>query len=64
MDLVIGIKESYKKSIRNYLYIYYIECKEIFLGVGNGLIEVSFEWMYTFVRNKSSIFWYFVYSDL
>lgn len=64
MDLVIGIKESYKKSIRNYLYIYYIECKEIFLGVGNGLIEVSFEWMYMFVRNKSSIFWYFVYSDL
>lgn len=47
------------------MIIYYIECKEIFLGVGNGLIEVSFEWMYImFVRNKSSIFWYFVYSDL
>lgn len=64
LDSVIGIKESYKKSIRNYLYIYYTECKEIFSGAGNGLIEASFEWMHTFARNKSSISWYFVHSDL
>lgn len=44
--------------------IYYTECKEIFSGAGNGLIEASFEWMHTFARNKSSISWYFDHSDL
>lgn len=68
MDSVTGIKESYKwkkKCKELFLTIYYTECKEIFSGAGNGLIEASFEWMHiTFARNKSSISWYFVHSDL
>lgn len=45
-----------KKCKELILTIYYTECKEIFSGAGNGLIEASFEWMHiTFARNKSSI---------
>lgn len=55
MDSDAGIKKVIEK-VELFIIIYYTECKEIFSGAGNGLIEASFEWMHTFARNKSYIY--------
>lgn len=43
MDSDTGIKKLQKKYKELFMIIYYTECKEIFSGAGNGLIEASFE---------------------
>lgn len=54
MDSDAGIKKVIEE-VELFMIIYYTECKEIFSGAGNGLIEASFEWMHMFARNKSYI---------